>query len=374
METKEQTHSAQHLALEPTHEALGALWVERDGWRLPLHYGEVAAEHQAVRDSVGMVDASARLLLRAVGSDRVEFLHGLTTNHIKEMKPGEGTYNATLTGKGKMVGELIVYALADHLILDVTAACATAVQDSLNYYHFSEEVEFADITSQLVIVGLHGPGAAALLERSSTLGVADLPDYHFRRGNVGDVPIMAARVNRTGEDGFELHGPAGEAEALWTALASQGAVPIGLEAMEALRIEAGIPRFGADMDENVIPWEAGIDHAIHLNKGCYVGQEVIARMEYLGRVARKLVALLIEGETAPAPGAEVRAGEKPVGRVTSACVGPSVGQPVALAYVKHDASEVGTALYVAADGQRLPATVAPTPLAGRTPPPKGARG
>jgi folate-binding protein YgfZ len=128
------------------------------------------------------------------------------------------------------------------------------------------------------------------------------------------------------------------------------------------------------MDDTVVPWEAGIDHAIHLNKGCYVGQEVIARMEYLGRVSRKLVALVMEGDKVPAVGGEVGHDGENVGRVTSACFGPTVGKPLALAYVKYDHSDAGTTLVVEAGGEALPATVTQPPMAGETPPPKGSRG
>lgn len=373
METTD-TESPSRLALEAVHEALGAKWGQRDGWRIPLSYGDPVAEHAAVRRSAGVTDASARLLLRVLGSDRVEFLHGLTTNHIKEMRPGEGTYNAHLNAKGKIIGDFIVYALADHLILDIPAACARQVREALDFYHFTEEVEFTDTTASHVVLGLHGPEAPALLEGLSTLGVSDLPDFHFRRGSVGEVPVLAARVNRAGEEGFELHAPVDGAEALWGSLVEGGATPFGFEALETLRIEAGIPRYGADMDDTVVPWEAALDHAVHLNKGCYVGQEVVARMEYLGRVSKKLVALLIDGDKAPEAGREVRHEDKAVGRVTSSCFGPTVGRPVALAYVKFDLTQEGTALAVVADGDTLQATVAEAPLAGGTPSPKGSRG
>ncbi len=368
------TESHPHLALHALHEALGATWCQQEGRRLPAHYGDPVAEHRAARASAGLVDASARLVLRATGSDRVEFLQGLTTNHIKAMKPGEGTYNVILTPKGRIVGELIVYALADHLLLDIPSACAKAVQDTLDHYHFSEEVEFTDVSARRLVLGLHGPKAASLLEKVSTVAVTDLPDYHLRRGNLGGVDVMVARVNRAGEDGFEIHAPAESAEAVWGALAEAGAAPVGQEAAETLRIEAGIPRFGADLDERVIPWEAGIGHAIHLNKGCYVGQEVVARMEYLGKVSRRLVALRLEGTAVPSEEAAVRDGEDDVGRVTSACVGPTVGQPVALAYVKRDRAAEGTVLGVEADGGTVPATVAARPVAGSVPPPHEARG
>ncbi len=368
------TESHPHLALHALHEALGATWCQQEGRRLPAHYGDPVAEHRAARASAGLVDASARLVLRATGSDRVEFLQGLTTNHIKAMKPGEGTYNVILTPKGRIVGELIVYALADHLLLDIPTECAKAVQDTLDHYHFSEEVEFTDVSARRAVLGLHGPKAASLLEEVSTVAVSDLPDYHLRRGNLGGVDVMVARVNRAGEDGFEIHAPAESAEAAWGALAEAGAAPVGQEAVETLRIEAGIPRFGADLDERVIPWEAGIGHAIHLNKGCYVGQEVVARMEYLGKVSRRLVALRLEGTAVPAEEAAVRDGEDDVGRVTSACVGPTVGQPVALAYVKRDRAAEGTALGVEAEEGTVPATVAARPLAGSVPPPHEARG
>ncbi|MDV2504544.1 MAG: aminomethyltransferase family protein [bacterium] len=368
------TDTHRELTLHALHEALGAVWRQQEGWLLPAHYGDPVVEHRAARASAGLVDASARLVLRATGSDRVEFLQGLTTNHIKAMKPGQGTYNVILTPKGRIVGELIVYGLADHLLLDIPSECAKAVQDYLDHYHFSEEVEFTDVSARRLVLGLHGPKAAALLEEVSTVAVTDLPDYHLRRGNLGGVDVMVARVNRAGEDGFEIHAPAESAEAVWGALAEAGAAPVGQEAAETLRIEAGIPRFGADLDERVIPWEAGIGHAIHLNKGCYVGQEVVARMEYLGKVSRRLVALRLEGTAVPAEEAAVRDGEDDVGRVTSACVGPTVGQPVALAYVKRDRAAEGTVLDVEADGGTVPATVAARPLAGSVPPPHEARG
>jgi glycine cleavage system T protein len=364
--------SGRRLPLEDLHPACGAAWTVEDGWRLPAHYGDSVAEHQAVRSGAGLIDSSARVLLRVVGSDRAEFLHGLTTNHIKALRPGQGCYSAMLNAKGKVVGELTVLAFADHLLLDMPSACERAVKEQLEFFRFREEVEFSDISKELATLGLHGPQAPKLIEKASSFPVQDLPDYHFRRGSLAGLPVVVARVNRTGEEGFEVYTSLDDAPALWEHLLELGARAFGQEALETLRIEAAIARFGREIVETVTPWEAGMEHAIHLNKGCYVGQEVIARMENLGRIPRKIEALVLQGREVPRPGSPVLRDGQVLGKVTSACFGPTVGRPVALARLAREGLGAGEVLAIEVEKKLVEATLREPPLAGSLAPPRGA--
>lgn len=302
-----------------------------------------------------------RRAIGVAGKDRAAYLQGLLTNDIQALTPGSGCYAAWLTPQGRMLTDLHVLESGGMMLLDVPAELVQATLQRLDQFLFSEDVQFADLSETLRAVWIHGPGAAAALERVLT-GVAGLdtwPEYRNARAEFAGSPAVVARVTQLGVPGFGVYVDPANEEPLRRALEGAGAVVVDQAAIEAARIEAGYPVFGVDMTEDTIPLEAGIDdRAISVTKGCYVGQEVIIRVLHRGggRVVRKLVGLRVEGDV-PASGAKITSGAREVGKVTSAVRSPHLGS-IALGYVHRDFVAPGTHL----DIEGTPAVVSDPPL------------
>lgn len=281
-------------------------------------------EYRAAHEACAIIDLTARAQLRITGPDRVSYLQGMVTNDVEKLAVDSSCQVAMLTAKGAMVGDGRVIKLADELILDTGAGYGTAVKDFLLKYLISEEAEVAD-APELAVLGLVGPKAnewsAAL---PSEAVVARLPGL-FGSG----VDVVFRREHR---------------QAIDSALA---ALPtLSAETVEVLRVEAGVPKFGVDMTEATIPLEANLEKAIHYQKGCYIGQEVIARATYRGQMNKRLMGLTL-GTALVTPGTEVKLGDRRVGRVTSVAHSELLGQEVALAYVHRDHLTDGTQLALA---------------------------
>jgi folate-binding protein YgfZ len=320
-----------------------------------------ADQYTAVRERAALIDRSSRGKISLTGSDRAGFLHALLTNDIARLTPGTGTYAAYLTPQGRMISDMRVVEAGEELLLDVESSVVHSLAERLNKLIFSEDVQVKDVTLDFGQIGLHGPLASNVLEAATGIPAArlqSLSPYDNVRPPRSAVTII--RDDFFGVMGFDVYVPAAQSEGFARSLEQAGAISISEETAEVLRIEAGRPRFGIDMDTETIPLEAGIeDRAISLTKGCYVGQEVIVRVLHRGhgRVARKLVALKITGERVPGIGDVVLAGEQQVGRITSAAFSPKMHGPLALGYVQRDHIADGTAVVVKAGDQLLQATV-----------------
>jgi folate-binding protein YgfZ len=291
-----------------------------------LHYGEPMREAGALRTGAGLVDLAWRGVLEMTGRDRARFLHGMCTNEIKKLQPGQGCMAAIVTRQGKMVAEMIVSAAENALLLEMDRSNLIPTIDHLSKFLVADDVRMQ--VSDAAVLGLWGPRAQALL------GVRDLPEFHFvlRDG------VAVVRNRTIGVDGYHLIVPAskaGEADAIL----GHGVVPAGFEAYEALRIETGFPRWGADMDATLLPMEAGLEPvAISYTKGCYIGQEVIQRVKTYSEPPKVLVQLAVADAAA---GDRITSGADEVGTVTSAT--PSM----ALGFVRKEWKSPGTELTVA---------------------------
>ena len=316
--------------------------------------------YQAAREGAVFLDRSDRGRIRLAGSDRLAYLQGLLTNDVAALGAGSGAYAALLTPQGRMISDMRVFELGDAVLLDVPAEVVQRVETHLADFVFSEDVTVQDVSDSLSHVVLLGPSAARVA------GVRTLRPFENARSTVGGVEVTAAGNDEFGVPAVDLFVGAGDRPALLEALAAGGVTTIDSGTAEILRLEAGIPRFGADMDHETIPLEAGIeDRAISLTKGCYVGQEIIIRVLHRGqgRVARKLVGLTFAADgQVPAPGTPLRSGPQQVGSVTSAAWSPALGRPIALGYVKRDFTSPDTVLEAGED-QRQAATVTPLPFA-----------
>jgi folate-binding protein YgfZ len=308
--------------------------------------------YQDARERAVSIDRSSRGRIVVSGNDRGSYLHGLFTNDITALKAGDGCYSAYLTPQGRMISDLWVYELGDVILLDLPSVeTKNVVLAKLDQFIFSEDVQLGDVTEAFAQIAVIGPDAArvvgALLGEDP--GLASLPDHGCVRGSIAGGSAIVTRVTDAGEPGFDLYIERPRLDALGQLLASYDVVEADAETVEVLRVEAGVPLFHRDMDEDTIPLEAGIEsRAISLNKGCYVGQEVIIRVLHRGhgRVARKLVGLSMDGSAVPASGAAVTIDDRQIGRVTSAVQSVALGRPIALAYLQRDFLEPGTAAIV----------------------------
>jgi folate-binding protein YgfZ len=299
---------------------------------------ELDAQYRQLREECGLLDRSERGKLAIGGAEAAEYLQGQLTNDVEGLAPGEGCYAALLDRKGHLQGDMRVLRTApDEVWIDTEPEALAAVKRHLEMYKIGRQVEIADLTGERAILSLIGPGSVEVA------GTAALPEQASEPASVGGVECLAVGTR----DGIDLIAAAGDAERLREALLAGGAAEVSPEAVEVLRIEAGTPRFGAEMGGETMPAEAGIvEAAVDFEKGCYIGQEPVARLHYRGRPNRRLRGLELSAPAAP--GAALRLGEKELGRIGSACVSPARG-PIGLAIVRREA-EPGAELAVGEDG------------------------
>lgn len=323
----------------------------------------MSTAYQAARQRAGWIDRSSRGRIVVSGKDRASYLQGMLTNDIAVLTAGTGCYAAYLTPQGRMISDLWVYELGDAILLNLPSVeTKNTVLAKLDQFIFSEDVQLGDVTDAFAQIAVVGPASAIVVGALVGTGAAPLTalvEHGCLRSAIAGGSAIVTRITDAGEPGFDVYVERSRVRALTDGLAAGGIVALDAETAEVLRVEAGVPAFHRDMDEETIPLEAGIEaRAINRNKGCYVGQEVIIRVldRGHGRVAKKLVGLTIEGDAVPARGSIVRSAEKAIGEVTSAVRSIALGRPIALAYLQRDFLEPGTAVGV--DG----ASAAVTPL------------
>jgi folate-binding protein YgfZ len=322
--------------------------------------------YDSARHRAAIIDRSSRGRIVVSGKDRASYLQGLLTNDIVALTPGTGCYSAYLTAQGRMIADLYVYELGDVILLTMDGAVKNTVLAKFDQFIFSEDVQLGDVTDAFAQIAVVGPQAAAaiatVVPALEAQRLAALPEHANIRVDWHAEPAIVTRVLDTGEPGYDVFVDRGRVDTLVSSLEAAGAARIDEATADVLRIEAGVPVFHRDMDEDTIPLEAGIEsRAISFTKGCYVGQEVIIRVLHRGhgRVARRLVGLVIDGDHLPAPGAPISVEGREIGRVTSSAQSPAMQHPIALGYVQRDFAQPGTAVVV--DGAA--ATVSAVPVA-----------
>ncbi|HSG02044.1 MAG TPA: glycine cleavage T C-terminal barrel domain-containing protein [Vicinamibacterales bacterium] len=331
---------------------------------------DIRAEYLIITDGAGWADRSGRGRLRLEGADAAAFLQGLLTNDIKALEPGRGAYAALLTPQGRMVADFRIYRRADALVADVAPGTAADLAARFDSMIFAEDLVVTDITPQTALVSVVGREAADRVARALDLGRSDVeglePLAQLEAG-----AVLVIRADLADVPMFDIWMPAGMRSGLLKQLEEAGVQQVSEALLETLRIEAARPAFGIDMTSATIPLEAGLlDRAISTSKGCYVGQEVVIRVLHRGggRVARRLVQMVVDATDAVQPGDVVRARAEPAssqtgaagdaGRVTSCAFSPKHGRMVALGYVPRELAEPGVALAVeTSDGAAAAAEV-----------------
>jgi tRNA-modifying protein YgfZ len=307
----------------------------------------VVADTRVLTDSCGLVDRSERGKLALTGSEAKTFLHGQVTNDIEGLEPGQGCYAAFLTHKGKMLGDMRVLDVGHELLLDTERVALQELFNMIRRYKLGRDVELHKRTLETALLSLIGPDARRIA------GAEDLIEEHRNRhAEIAGVPVVLVAT----DVGIDVFAPAESKEAV---VADLGVQAVDEEAAEVLRVERGRPRYGVDLDESVIPQEGGLnERAVSFTKGCYVGQETVARLHYRGKPNRHLRGLRL---SAPATTGDVlRLGDKQVGRLGTVAVSPLYG-PIALALVRREAAPGDT---LAVGGGDVTAQVVEVPFRG----------
>jgi folate-binding protein YgfZ len=337
------------------HEKMGAALEEG---RLPLRFTTIEEEYWAVRKAVGMADLSHLGRLRIAGKDRIPFLNGLLTNDILGVKQNMGVHSVLLNTKARVLADLYIYDSGESLVVDTCDTPGARVKTILDQFIITEDVKIEESTENLLLVTLQGPLSSRTVKEVLGVEVGELRPLQSK--SVGPSQIIAR--DRTGQGGYDILLPRDEAESVWNTFLLQGGElglkPVGSEALEILRLEKGASKYGIDVDENTIVLEAGFQDAISFTKGCYMGQEVVARATHIGRVNRRLVQVLLDIHARLGRGSELSKDGKPVGSITSSAFSPSLGKVVALGYVQRDQAVEGNRLSAGPDGEKVDATVA----------------
>jgi folate-binding protein YgfZ len=367
--------------LHDFYQGLGARFAELNGMEVVNDLGDWLAEHAALGQSAGVLYLGFRSRLCLVGADRARFLHGQVTNDVKKLRPGEGCYAAITSAKGKMESDLNIFCLAEELLLDFEPGLAGKISQRLEKYIVADDVQIVDAAPHYGLLSVQGPRAEAVvraLEWFDKIPAQPFASVTISDATLGEIYLANnARLNGTQPAGsplpfrgFDLFVPAPSlgalADMLVVAAKQVGGGLCGWQAFETARIEAGIPRFGADMDETNIPLECGLEaRAITYTKGCYIGQEVINRIHSVGHVNRELCGLRLADNLNKLPqrGDKLFHSGKEAGYITSAVKSPLLNANIALGYVRRESNQAGTELALRmADGESS-VKVVPLPFA-----------
>jgi len=354
------------------HVKRGASFIEQSGWEVPAHYGNPVAEHLAVRSGVGVTDLSQRGKLRITGEDRVKWLQSVISNDILPLAAGQGIYSCFLTHKGKMLTYFRVYQSGEALMLEDVGEIGDFTFSALRkFLLYGTKAKMENCAESWGLLLISGPKASDVIKGAWSVDLSALKPLTFVTHDTGGYHGMMIRTEETGETDIELLIPADglkEAwERLWAAGQSIGLKLFGAQALDTLRMEAGLPKAGPDLNEAIVPPEANLEgKAFSLTKGCYPGQEVVARMDTYGSVRRRLVGLMVADPVVPPKGAKLFSGEREVGWVSSAAQSPSLGKVIAFGFPLRDFTQPGTALTVEINAERTPATVHALPFLSRS--------
>jgi aminomethyltransferase len=364
--------------LHQLHVDAGASFTDFAGWQMPVSYGSDLAEHHAVRTAAGIFDISHMAEISVAGAQAAAFLDYALAGQISAVALQRAKYSLLLDEDGGIIDDLVVYVTGiDEFLVVANAGNHDVVVDALLARSKDFDVDVVDISDSTALIAVQGPQSRAILEATEGLSVdsplADLKYYACVGATFAGGNLLIGRTGYTGEDGFELYIDVLHAAALWQALAGAGAavslVPAGLASRDTLRLEAGMPLYGHELGVDTFPAQAGLGRVVALAKeGDFVGRAAVEAGPAAG--ARILVGLKLEGRRAGRAGYEVHVASpdgvapesEPVGIVTSGALSPTLGYPIAMAYVDPEVIEAGLPLAVDVRGTRVPTSVVPLPF------------
>ncbi|QKJ19096.1 glycine cleavage system aminomethyltransferase GcvT [Microbacterium hominis] len=372
------TAAPRTTVLHERHAALGASFTDFGGWLMPVRYTSDLAEHHAVRSTAGLFDISHMAEFTVTGPGAGAYLDYALAGRLSALPVGKAKYSLLLAETGGIVDDVIVYRLgeANYLVIS-NAGNRDAVAGALAERTESFEVDVVDVTDDYALIAVQGPAAEAIV--AAVDGIADVSVpwgeqkyYAWAEASFAGQSLLIARTGYTGEDGFELLVPVAAAGELWDALRAageaHGLVPAGLAARDTLRLEAGMPLYGHELSLDIVPAQAGLGRVVVADKDDFVGKSALAAA--FAADAPVLVGLTAEGRRAGRAGYAIFDGDGPdatrVGEITSGALSPTLGHPVAMAFVAPAASTADTTLFIDVRGTRIPATVTALPFYRRT--------
>jgi glycine cleavage system T protein (aminomethyltransferase) len=358
------TTALKHTPLHDVHVALGAKMVPYAGFEMPVTYpAGITAEHKAVREHAGLFDVSHMGEFEVTGPDRNAFVQRITCNDVSALKPGQAHYSGILTEQGTFVDDCVVYRFDDKVMLVVNAANIKKDWDHIVALKGGANVRLRDISDETALLAVQGPAAEGILGGITNLKVADILYYHHARGTIAGAQCFVSRTGYTGEDGFELYCRAADAPKLWAAITGRGAEPCGLGARDTLRLEAGMPLYGNDIDDTTTPYEAGLGFIVKLDKDApFTGQATLKRQKLDG-VPRRLVGFHVtEPKLVARHGFTVSLGGKPVDIVRSGTITPTIGAAIGTTYLPRAQAQPGTKIAIDVRGKTAPAEVVKMPF------------
>jgi len=335
---------------------------------VPDFYSDIPLEVENVRNNIGIVDLSNRGKLKLSGKEHLKLLQGMITNDVIKLENKRGLYATSLTPKGKIITDMRVYKSDDYLVVDLEPGINQTYGSHLLKYRLSYKADIEDITDSYSLFHLCGPNSTDFLKNNFNLAEEPKSEFDSVKVNEHGSELFIVKINRTGETGYDLYIDGENSFKIWSKILASGKdinlKPFGLKTLDTLRVEAGIAVLGKDMDETTIPIEAGLWNALDFEKGCYIGQEVVARIKWRGRVNWHLVGLetgVIKNTLKP--GSELFIEGKKIGRVTSSVYSPTLKQTIALCYIRREFKEKGVTVDIALpDSLYIKATVTELPF------------
>jgi len=352
--------------LHAVHVAAGARMVPFGGWDMPVQYSGIIEEHRAVRTRAGLFDVSHMGEVNLFGPGAVAFIQRLVTNNLDRIAVGQAMYTPMCTPEGGIIDDLLIYRLDEARLMAVVNAANTDGDLAWMRAHLGDGVTLTDVSAETALLALQGPRAPAILARLVREPIDLIKYYWFREGiEVAGRRAIVSRTGYTGEDGFELYVPAEDAVHLWQAILeagkADGILPAGLGARDTLRLEAGLLLHGNDMDTTTTPMEVDLGWTVKLQKGDFIGADVLRRQKALG-TTRRLAGFVLEDRAIARHGFPVLIDGRPGGIVTSGSFGPTVEKNIGLAFVPPSHAAPGSRIAVEIRGRAAPATVVKTPF------------
>ncbi|MGB8837529.1 MAG: aminomethyltransferase family protein, partial [Candidatus Acidiferrales bacterium] len=348
----DETYMTRETPLIHEEQAAGARFAEFNGCRLPELFAGFDAEYRAARERVAIFDTNWHAVVELTGPDRVRYLNAIVSNDIKSLGEGLGTLALLLNPQGHILAELEIYALQDKLLALSHASVRERTVATLDKFIIMDDVTLRDVTEEFGTIAVEGPRAGTVISEACGLALEGFSEHAIAEVKIGGVACLLIRHSHFGEAGAEILAPRAQLGLVWRAL--YGAVhalhglPIGMRALNALRLEAGVPWFPEDFNDTVIPHEAGLEGThISFSKGCYTGQEIVERVRSRGQVNRRRVRLKFSSAEAPVALTRLRtrdAEAREVGIVTSAALSPATGVAIGMGYVRREFNAVESIL------------------------------
>lgn len=352
--------------LYPLYEKYGAKTIDFGGWALPVQFSSILEEHEAVRNRAGLFDVSHMGEVDVKGKDSLKYIQKIVTNDASKLVDGKALYSPMCYPDGGTVDDLLVYRYSeDHYLLVINAA---NIEKDFAWFkeNLEGDVEIKNISDEVSQLAIQGPLAEKVLQKLADIDLSTIGFFNFKTDvKLGEVSGLVSRTGYTGEDGFEIYLPNEAAPKLWEAILEAGKaeeiLPCGLGARDTLRFEAKLPLYGQELSKDITPIEAGIGFFVKLDKGEFIGREVLAKQKEAG-APRKLVGIEMIDRGIPRTHYPVYANDELIGEITTGTQSPTLKKNVGLALIKSEYAVIGNEIYVEIRNKKLKAQIVKTPF------------